>query len=168
MRRELGKELRKVFSAYLQQQYPDFQLCKKYKDTDGSVLFEYKAGTLPRLFLLLFIPNKPLCDKFTIECIVVSDDSSPLSAAHTFDPKIEAATAYNFRIPRLWEGRMDHWWELSPDMDYSKITDAMELLNTKDEPIELGLARIEPQVQDAIVKIGEYVVPYFEKMRASK
>lgn len=70
---------------------------------------------------------------------------------------------FRTRLPRFYSDR-DQWWEVIPRLTVEKILEQQRRLietgQVEEAPIEVGLARIEPLVTDAVDRIVEYAVPW--------
>ena len=160
MRSKLAKAVRSTFTKCLTSELPQFRLATGFPVPSGCRLYEWRLDQTITCYLMLEVPSRMFNDRFTVEGIVTEGDFPPLTAPLSMKPLLEKRRWFSFRIPFLWltGSHSDRWWEICPGMDLSNPF-------APEEPIEVGLQRVAPQVDDAIEKIKQYVVPFFESFR---
>lgn len=157
MRSRLAKTVRQRFALRISQELPDFVLNQTEVVPSGCVLYERKTPTLTFYILLLLAPKD---DRFTIEVGWSEKGKLPTyNWGRPNDPPREGGIM--FRMWCLWNtGNEDLWWRFEPEVKLEDIA------NWVPQPIEAALELVDTQVDDAIQKLLEFGIPYFERVAA--
>jgi hypothetical protein len=162
MRKQLGQKARRYFAERLQDVVPGFQELRGEVLPSGWRLFEWKVADDLAFYIILIMTSKMFDDRFMVECRWSRSGKFPVRCTPMEPLKDEDYTkdSFCFRLPRLWEHvPSSTWWVISTGPpSINKIVGFVE------EPIDTALARVEPQVDDAIRKAHEYAIPYFRQV----
>jgi hypothetical protein len=104
-------------------------------------------------------------EHFTIELMTNTAAELPLSGASR-NPKVDPyRVPIRFRAARLWSSSAkDPWWEVEPAMTRQEIERRLRDHDYCSTPVDEFLPRLEPLVDDAVDKLIESAVPYFQKV----
>lgn len=190
MKKILSDNLRKQFNEQLQKSISRFKPVKaKRIDVLGKKIMEIPFGNRLYLwdykedlyfYILLVISTQTMGDAFTIECAYSSKGRFPstLPLMHPFDiPKsgiiksIPLNGEFRFRLGDLFNPENDFWWWVCPNPSFEEISEWVKQPVTEETlfmPQKISdqeaMESIEPLVRDAVDKIKNYAIPYFEKI----
>ena len=193
MRSKLAKAVRKEFAARLKRSLPQFKLAKlreieflgkmEKEIPPGYRLYLWDFSKDLCVYLVLCIATPKMGDAFTVECAWTRNGRFPsllgLTIMHPCDfPKFGIVCDepkdgdFLFRIGELWEPHVDHWWWVAPRPSFEEINkwsregnfEGEKLFGPPEMPIDEAMKNVVPCVEDAINRIIEYAVPYFEKI----
>ncbi len=159
MRRELGKECRKLFAKMMAAQFPEYRQEKGQGVPPGS--YPWVRQDASGIYFQIWLVLDPSRDAFTIEAIWSFDSNRPKRMYPDESQILDQPCL--FRMNRLWAGQ-DYWWlpVLRPE-EYEKA------MFYEDDPIEQCLPLIAPAIWDAAEKMKDHLLPVFEKVvRARK
>ena len=191
MRGKLAIVLRKQFNDQLKKEIPQFkniepdkiEFLGKMEDAipKGNRLYLWDCRKDMYFYLLLTIATPTRGDAFTIEFAYSIKRKFPatLPLMHPFDiPESDICHdtpkdgEFRFRIGEFLQPGKDHWWWLAPniyDVRFNEITFFKDFENDFNElcevPIEQALKNVAPCVNEAIIIIKKYAIPYFEKIK---
>ena len=63
----------------------------------------------------------------------------------------------------MWDPKTDLWWHLSRELSLDEIEEAIRTLADLNEPWELVLPRVAPMIDDAVTRVVDFALPYFEE-----
>ena len=167
MRRKLGKSLRKHVLAEFKEKLPMLRHIRSGWGV-GELFFKWQNKSGPRCFVCLFVDDK-WYDDFTFKVAWSEDDKFPIGLQQKlhYEPKNGAKL---FTISDLWQDPMsreyrqeEHWWHLGKVIPDERALDFSAYMEP-DPPVEDSIAKVPEAVAEAISKIEEYVLPYFERI----
>jgi len=83
----------------------------------------------------------------------------PATATLDLPSEISEASEARFRICHLWSrDGLDHWWQFAPRRDINDIL-------APDPSIHTLLPKADGLIDDALRRVREHVLPYFETVR---
>jgi hypothetical protein len=171
MRRPLATALVKAFERRIQEQMPQFRRLTDVELPDDCRAYAWPAER-GLCFHLLLQPHSSE-DSFTLEIGFSRNATWPVYVSPPVSAK-EAASASEtrFRIGLLWSDNPDYWWDLAPRPSAVPLEDALAdygafLQSFRRPPVSEILSNVEPAVSDALLKIREHAVPYFEEIAKS-
>lgn len=178
MRSALGKAVRRRFQQQLNNYLPMFLPDPTAIVPQGFKVFRWATRPGLSCYVSLHISEKE--DRFTIECAWSLTDTFPILGQQCprawpergISPDEPVDGQFSFRMGQLWQPG-DCWWWLVPEQewiarlerftaaviaqDYSAVVRAME-----DPPLEQAMANVQPMVDDAVSRIVNEAMPYFE------
>ncbi len=151
MKAVYGKAVRKYFAAAVKRDFSDWeQVDGSGKIPQGCLMYR-AAARGGFVFIMLHIASSH--EWFTLEIGWHRLSECPTSILYPGGSPPESA-ALGYRIQHYWNSRDgDHWWY------------PLRSKPIKDDSIsksECARQRVAPFVEDAISKIREFVIPYFE------
>lgn len=164
MRKKLADAVRKTFKDVLVSVVPDFQAIEVEGLPKGCRVFERKLENGSSGFILLIV--SPKYDEFTLELAWSQKGIFPVNWGGITlpdDPPINGD--HRFRMQRIWGENIgeDKWWNIGSkldDNDWLDLNAILEMDLLEDE----ALAKVGPQVMDAVKKIERYAIPYLDTM----
>jgi hypothetical protein len=171
VRSKLGKAVRKRFRQQLCQRFPGLKEIRGAEVPPGWLVFGVEVA--PDLtFYVVLVPYRQQ-DRFTLEGAWTRNCRFPISVG-LLEPKDSLVPClyrdeprngdFRFRVARLWQGQ-EFEWDLAPQPSL-----ADELLKfgrlPEQPPIEEALSRVDATVYDALERIDQYLVPYFDQVAA--
>jgi len=168
MRKEFGKSLRSLFGRAMKEKFPLFKEEKVASLNFWPGQRAYRKVVSPSLHLWIVLSPSPKdYDEFTIlvgwsrlgrypELSMIPSFRLPEEGHGEFE-EVE----YFARLPFLW-GREDRWWVIREPL----LAFTTEALMKQMEPISPEEAQrfTAPLVEDAVRKIEEHALPYFEAL----
>ena len=167
MKKEYNNAVRCLFKKKLKENKLDLVKCKPSYEflMPGERVYKVKIGTLSCFVFL--IPHR-MVDKFTLEigwseCNDFPNITSRPSGILSADKKELKNTDFVVRIGDLIDGT-DFWWTIE-ETGFS-LKDVLKSLKkvTKEE----AERKVLPHVENAIDRIQQYVLPFFQDLAASK
>ena len=165
MRGRLATAVRSCFDSRLRAELPQFALIKVKNILKGNRAYRWVIGPDLAVFLQLEIgPGQAFSaayDWFTVEAGWSESGrypEAPPGGPHDASTQGEL----RFRITQLWwnnRGLEPVWWlvdEPPPDQYYQWLLEP--------PPVEEALARVAPQVEDAVRRIVHDAIPYFHEI----
>jgi hypothetical protein len=168
MKKEIGEAFRRQFDARMKQKLPQFREVKPAERkglVPGSRAYCCQAA--PELsFFLILVPSIMESDRFTLDGAWSTGGRVPSQLSFLTD---QPDGSHRFRLPALWNvPHGDYWWELSDGRHTDPMTadEFDEWLHNHQrilkERIEEGLRKARGCVDQAIDRIVEYALPYFD------
>ena len=166
MRKELGKPTREYFFGRLAEVAPDFQRCSTHdiKGFTWSFLRQQRD-----LHQWLWFQRHKYDDAFTVElswsCAIKEPTRPPFrNSSDAFTPE-----GARFRLGAFWNSGGDYWWYVAdPPPRFSEVTpeEYINRLLTPPPEVDLGkaLPKLRETVDDAIGRIQEHALPYFNRV----
>jgi hypothetical protein len=170
---KLAKKLRKCFERRLAEEMPQFTPIQGNDIPAGDRLYEWKMGE--RFSAFIFLAIAPSSDRFTLEAAWSLNGRFP--AYHLCMLPVDIPergivkdkpkdNAFRFRLGMLWSPHKDFWWAVS-DQPANQAAAALALLQDPNYPFDLLSTKSTEDftaecVEDAIARIRQYAVPYFE------
>jgi len=135
-----------------------------YPSDDADLYSWAVSSDLTCYLLLFFFPGK---DKFNIEVAWSKKGRFPIHLIGRILRDGPQADEIRFRISDLWKSdmRTDEWWTLRREPTLGELEDAIR--KKKAIPIQRidnAKEMIESMVEDAVDKVRNYVVPYFQNV----
>lgn len=171
MRSKLGKAVRGRLRKQLSQRFPGLREIPGAEVPPGWLVFGLEVA--PDLaFYVVLVPYRQH-DRFTLEGAWTRNGRFP-SSIGILEPRDSVVPYlirdeprngdFRFRVPRLWQAQ-EFAWDLAPRP--SMVDELLKFGRLPEEPpIEEGLSKVDAMVQDALEKIDEYLVPYFDQVAA--
>ncbi|MGD9723623.1 MAG: hypothetical protein AB7O59_19980 [Pirellulales bacterium] len=165
MRSDYGKLLRKQFEEVLLRTLPQFERSSETENLQGCRLYESRLT--PALVGYIFLIVSIHSEWFTIELGWSHDGRFPSWLIPVRGPE---RGAYRLRIAELWHATKDHWWKVTAqrtvrDMTLEEIGRFdMDFLNPPPKMTDADREVLRTAVDDAIQKIQQYAIPYFEQV----
>ncbi|MDX2110343.1 MAG: hypothetical protein SFY80_08900 [Verrucomicrobiota bacterium] len=165
MRKELGKPTRELFFRRLGEVAPKFQRCGIYdiKGFTWSFLNQDK-----NLYQWICFQRHKYENAFTIELAWRLSAGDPCEVVFDAPTKSFSHKGNRFRLGGLWGNQRDYWWYVTdplPDISTASMEDYLQMCIAPPEiDIEKALPRIHAVVDDAISRIQNHALPYFEKV----
>jgi hypothetical protein len=165
MRKQLGKPTRELFFSRLRYVAPDFHRCSTHDIKGFTWTFLRQQA---RLRQWLRFQRHKYDDAFTVElawsCMFDNPTSPPLGGPDApFTPN-----GCRFRLGAFWDTRGDFWWRLVDPPVRTVGTSSEDYVHDLfDQPVidmDKATARVRPAVEDAIRRIQELALPYFERV----
>ena len=168
MRKEYGKALRTMFAAKMKAELRQFEevKIKSLYFWPGDRAYRWIVNERLHCWIVLS-PSKKDYDEFTVlvgwsklgrypELSMVPSPQLPNASRDEFN-----RDEYLARLPSLWTN-IDSWWVVRKFRMPNSAAD----LAARIEPIPATTAReaVSPRVDDAILKIREFGVPYLEEL----
>jgi hypothetical protein len=147
------------FEGRLKREVPQFQRDTTQAIPPGWTLFSYRPSGRLALYILLHAHSYR--DDFTFELGWSEKNTLPPAGGSRPTDKPKDG-GLSFRIGHLLQSPCeDLWWRLGrpPALDDF-------LRNLPDDPEDTKLSRVGAQVQDAMQKLVNHGLPYFEKIGA--
>lgn len=183
MRSKLGKAVRSRFEEQMKKHVSTFLFDPDALVPPGWRVFRWSPRPDWHAFIILGFHQMHDC--FTVECAWSRTGEFPTSGRiqrprawpeRNIEADDVSGCQFGFRLGYLWQPR-DHWWWLVPEadvkarsnkhmrsviaQDWRTVEETLE-----DPPIEEAMANVRPMVDDAIQKIIDYAIPYFEAIMA--
>jgi len=153
---KVAAAVRREFDAQLRRTLPLFS---RVKGTKGPPTYAWRAEGSLTFFVLLVIHTH--WEWFTIELAWDPAGQFPWSGDLFESPFLWTGAGKRFRLVRLRdELRADYWWELAPK---PALEDAQALFHPPSA--DFLLPKVKPLVRDAVHRICEDGVPYFDDVR---
>ena len=170
MRASLAKAVRRAFDERFAREVPEFKLSKETRLAPECRLYESHRTERLVFFLVLNIHRTE--DAFTFEVAWTKNGKWPeghVPLPHALEVDSPSGEM-RLRIGLLWSAQMDYWWELAPRPSTMGLLPPEGLWEkiSNPPPIEEALAKVEPQVSDAMGRIREWALPYFERVAAAQ
>ena len=163
MRKEYAKAVRKEFCARFEKALPQFELSND-KESAGSGARLYELVVSDNLALYICLGMSRNFEEFIVE-IAWSEQRRFPSSYLALEPEPKNGEIFR-HLPRLWNKSNYSWWVVEPRDSLEEIKRRFREFDFERPPAELYLPRIPALVEDAVSKIIEYAVPYFEKVAA--
>lgn len=170
MRARLRAAVEKCFERCLKSDLPGFERVDQVALPDECELYERRVTSKFLLYVMLQYHDNE--DSFTIEIGWTLNGFFPEHLPMPRPPFEDAPTGdMLFRLGRLWEPTRDHWWHLAPVAYEVPLEEALKdydrflhdsFLNRPS--VKELLPRVKPLVRDAVSKLLEYGMPYFQKI----
>ncbi|HEX2972377.1 MAG TPA: hypothetical protein VHP11_08585 [Tepidisphaeraceae bacterium] len=175
VRRELGKAVRDRFRKQMGLRFSGFKEDRGAEVPTGWQVFGLEiASDLAVYIILAIFPGE---DRFTIEGAWTRNGRFPADVRLLWPKEYPEADvrrddAYNgdfrFRLATLWQPR-DRSWDLVPPPSLQEfIRQQNEMIRhgklPEEPPIEEALGKVDVLVDDAMAKIDEYLLPYFDQI----
>lgn len=165
MRKELGRPTRELFFARLAEAAPDFHRDSSRDIKGFTWSFLRRAGTLREW---LWFQRHKYDDAFTVELSwsCLTDEPTRPRTGRPDDGFTEEGC--RFRLGAFWKQGGDHWWYLMDpppsilEMSPEKYVEL--LLERPPADLAQALPRVHMAVDDAIGRIREYALPYFDRV----
>ena len=157
MEKEYSRAVREEFDAQLRIRLPQFVYVRGQKGLGaGARVYRHESSAGAFRFVILIISSTQ--DEFTVEVANAPNEEVP-----DFEPFFDPTASGNgdtvrFRLSRFWH-RQDPWWVIFP----AKSTKEFIALLRDEPPVEQGLLRIPSLVQDAVDKLEQYAVPFWDE-----
>lgn len=169
MKADLAKDVRTRFERAFLVSFPQFQRLKKPEVPSDWRVYGWRQSEGLSVYVTLGIANH--CDDFTVEVAWSRLHRFPSHipvGVPEWDPNaipVGKATDVesSFRAWHLWEPGRDVWWRVRRDRD---VPDEFDDLLPPLPPLP-GDERARPvqeQVDDAITRIRDHVMPYFRSL----
>jgi hypothetical protein len=157
----LSKEVRRRFEQQFRNEFPNFRRKSGEVLPPGTHLYERRVDECGlSLFLVLLLSPKD--DRFTIELGWGKGGVFPQNIQ--IGPEKATDSGVSFRLASLWLGAgRDHWWWLGRERTLEEIGAGIS-----DGTLEEKAARIDSQVTDAVQRLKELALPYFENVLSEK
>lgn len=165
MRKELGKPTRDHFFARLAEIAPDFQKCSEYDIKGFTWSFLRQDASL---YQWLCFQRHKYDDAFTVELAWSLQKQDP--AIPPFRDPTEPFTSKGarFRLGAFWNNGGDYWWYVADPppgiLDQSPEDYLKSLASPPKVDLATALPRIHQTVDDAVARIQEHALPYFERV----
>jgi len=180
MRKELGKLLDATIREAMRREMPYFE---PWKDaTGGRTMYQFQPA--PGLRLFIYFQKDPKRDEFTVEIGWSEHDRWPADYMPGMPRDISELRVsrsppengeFRARLSKFWElPHKDSWWEIVPNHARWESQRALRQIqpdSTGDNPeppreitLDQARARISPLVDDAIAKLKQFAVPFFEEV----
>ena len=151
MRKEYAASVRKCFQACLKDVMPQFELRKGEENVAmGDRL--YRCVVSSDLILYVYLVIHDNADEFNLDIGHSRNDVFPIEMFFTEPKTTLVAFSTCFRLNELWQEK-DPWWVVD-----ESITG----------PPEDCLDKVNGLVDDAINKLKERALPYFEELIATR
>ena len=154
VRKELGKPTRELFFSRLAEIAPDFKRTSQHDMKGFTWTFTRRIGDLRQS--ITFQRHK-YDDAFTIEISWSCTNDSPFEATLKDPSAPFEQSGVRFRLGRFWESQKDVWWYVAePNFGRSLLSVFRPASDPK--------AAIDAAVADAIHRIQEHALPYFDRV----
>ncbi len=184
MRKALGNAVRKEFGKKLTNRLPQFHLLPGEHLYPGDRLYCWKKEAHLSFYIRLVVDPKGMRETFTLEIGWSRNDQPPVHQSINYRDDLGRDSAY-FRLSSFWSS-IDPWWELSHDASFENILGELQktsetesglleriandpdfkmrshLAIGNDEPIEAIVPKIPAIIDDAVGKLQEFAIPFFE------
>jgi hypothetical protein len=164
LRPKIGTALQEHVLAAFKKELP--MLRQIPRSTEASwdlLLFEWGNLNAPRCFVRLRVGYQ--VHKFTFDIAWSMEGIFPPKPLQTID-RAPRAGAKLFQASDFWMDPMiaeGYWWYIGEFIPLEKTMD-ISLSGEEDPGIQETISRIPEAVSDAISRIKEFVIPYFEKI----
>jgi len=185
--------VRREFDACLREKLPQFHSVKpgqveflgkkEIEISLGDRLYLWNFSKDLYFYLLLVIAASKMGDRFTVEGAWTQNARFPsklfcMSPHGVLRSDIPPDSPQNgdmrFRLGGLFPDPCDHWWWVAPRPSFDEFNEwilegdfeGKKLYGPIEMDVEKAMKNIKPCVRDAINKIIEYVIPYFEDVIA--
>jgi hypothetical protein len=164
MRSDYGKLLRSAFEQKLLAALPQFTRSNETQIPPGCRLYEWLISTQLTAYLLL-VPSDS--EHFTIEIGWTHGGPFPFAL---FIPQVIRHGSFRCRLSRMWNPPCDYWWKVTAqrtvkDMTLEEIGRFdTDFLNPPPKMTDADREVLRTAVDDAIQKIKQYAIPYFEQV----
>jgi hypothetical protein len=166
MRKEVLRRLREEFKQKIEAD-GDFLHATENGGAPGSDLYIWKFS--PELtFFVYLLPNpKSYHDAFMVELGWTSGTQFPRQAPMQNKQRLDLRVDGRIRLPSLWREQwrsaLEPWWETG----HSLASDIGDEFYTEKETLR-RVAAVPELVEDAIKKIEEYGIPFFQRIAAER
>ncbi|MGD9723618.1 MAG: hypothetical protein AB7O59_19955 [Pirellulales bacterium] len=164
MRSDYGKLLRREFEQELLAALPQFTRSNETQIPPGCRLYEWLMSKELTAYLLL-VPSDS--EHFTIEVGWTRGGPFPFAL---FMPEVIQQGSFRCRLSRMWNPPSEYWWKVTSqrtvkDMTLEEIGRFdMDFLNPPPKMTDADREVLRAAVDDAIQKIQQYAIPYFEQV----
>lgn len=165
MRKQVLRHVRKEFKQKIEGRGRFLQCADN--GGPGSDLYIWKFS--PELtFFIYLLPNpKSYRDAFMVELGWSSGTHFPRHAPMQNKERLDLRADGRIRLPALWREQwrstLEPWWETG----HSLASDTGDEFYTEEETLR-RVAKVPELVADAIVKIEEYGIPFFQKIASER
>jgi len=160
MRKELVRAVRETFRQAIERGRR-FTYTKE-RGAAGSDIYVWRYSANLNFFLYLLPSPKSYHDRFMIELAWSNGTSFPERAPLQNKQRLDLESDGRIRLPSLWreqwKSALEPWWELGPS-----AVNSGEAFDTEEE-IGRRLARVPAVVSDVVEKLGEYGIPFFQRI----
>ena len=176
MKQRVSQRVRTCFDQLIKSRFGNMSLCKSGQLRKGDLLYHFDVGNRPSRYLHLQLHTSE--DWFTIDvgwsekgrypghlvglAFPVSVPALGICASEPIDGELR------FRIGFLWPPYQDYWWRLDQEHTTELPPEAhLDMILAGQEVPDAGDLLISERVADALDRVSNYVVPYFESLRQS-
>ncbi len=161
MRKELGKPTREYFVAGLAESAPEFQRSSPHDIKGFTWSFVWRERELHRW---LWYQQHKYDDAFTVElswsCLTQEPTRAPSrNPADAFTPE-----GARFRLGAFWNKGGDYWWYVADPPPGILDCSPEDYIKRLAMPAKIELPRVREAVDDAVARIREYALPYFDRV----
>jgi hypothetical protein len=184
--KDLNEDIRNAFKDAASTRLKAFHEISADESRNGIIIFSERR--LPTLWFFIAVIKSSLPGEFTLEIAWNQDASYPVRLRPTIlpsnggllHPQVLANPSFRQRISRFWGKRKDHWWGVSPRNSASVLLSQMEAMarsleidpsTSFDQTIEQNAppsSSVKLLVRDAMDRIIEFVLPYFDAVSAAR
>jgi hypothetical protein len=175
VRSKLGKAVRDRFRKQMSLRFPGFKETRGAEVPAGWQVFGLEVAPDMAFYVVLAIFPKE--DRFAFEGAWTRNGRFPayvglLNPKGFPDAAVRRDEAHSgdfrFRLANLWQPR-DHSWDLVPPPSLQEfMRQQNEMIRhgklPEEPPIEEALGKVDALVDDALAKIDEYLLPYFDQV----
>ncbi len=160
MKTKLAKAVRAQFALEMSKRLPGFQInTRSQQDV-------YALKISPNLVCFICLSISDRKDSFVLEVAANETDQFPWTEMPGTARDVTLAgnkKVWRFRISKLWGELKPHEWALGEVQNRHRILErARDKTYLAPEKLEGKLGQIEPKVREAVDKVCEYGIPYFE------
>jgi hypothetical protein len=151
-------------------EYPHFSLNRERSDSNLRV-YEWNCARHLRFKLAFRTVRDGFGERFTIEVGWTNTPTGFLPNPGIVLPRLdETEKGIRFRLAYFWEEPSSEdrsWWNLSPEQSLSDQIKRLQKLASGVSPDKSSVdkAHISNLVDDAMAKIKQYCIPYFDEVR---
>jgi hypothetical protein len=166
MRKEIASAVKKLFDAGMKRKLAQFQLFKNKGNREikpGTQVYRWESAPDLYFFIMLEIQAKEP-DRFWISLGWSRDGLVP-----SVYPELKGEVGARFNLGKLWNARNSfHYWELTKVVERVSMSDDEMIFALSDageeQRIAKGISQAPASVDDAIERIVQYAVPYFDSI----
>jgi hypothetical protein len=161
MRKQVLRSVREGFRRELVSDGKFSKLMNSLESTGADVYVWRFSRDLS--FFVYLLPNpKSYHDSFMVE-LAWSSGEFPKNAALQHDQELNCVSDGRIRLPVLWREQwasaVEPWWELGSPLSAESSEEFYS-----EEETRRRLARVPETVTDALAKIKQYALPFFERI----
>lgn len=171
MKTKLIAAVTECFCAEMARRLPTFVRRKEEKAGGKSLpLFESRTVSTIAFFVLLTFADKR--DAFTVEVAFNESPEFPWTEMPGTIKEVSSAPSRSvarFRLAKLWGEASDVWWTLGEEPSLAEIEERIKTKSyLRAEDLTPKLEKVPVAVADAIEKLVNYGLPFFELITQDK
>ena len=165
MRKQVLRSLREVFRRELEGGGKFFKISNGSESTGADAYVWHFSRDLN--FFIYLLPNpKSYRDSFMVE-LAWSSGEFPKNAPLQHNQELHGVSDGRIRLPVLWREQwasaLEPWWEIGSSLSAESSEEFYSAEETRRR-----LARVPESVTDALGKIREYALPFFERIASER